>query len=237
MKSKFGLLGKLEFLQNMSSTFISSLNPAVIHNIEKYIAIKKTVYLNSLEHQRGDYLEFGVYTGSSFCHAIKCFKKSERFNPYQKETRFIGFDSFEGFGELEEKDKHPFYVDQNFNTSYSKVKKRAEKTLKNWGAGCQLVQGYFEETLKGGPSKYGIKDIRIAFIDSDTYSSSKCAFEFIMNNVKSGTHIILDDFFSYNGDPNKGVSLAFDEFLTKSKFKYRKILDYGMGGIVVVLYK
>ena len=237
MASKFGLLGEMEFLQNWASTFISSVNPAVIHNIEKYVAIKKTVYLNSLEHQKGDYLEFGVYTGSSFCHSIKCFKKMEKFNPFQKETRFIGFDSFEGFGELEEDDKHPFYVDQNFATSYEKVKKRSEKTLKGWGSGCQLVKGYFEESLKDGPSKYGIENIRIAFIDSDTYSSSKCAFEFIKNNVKSGTHIILDDFYSYNGDPKKGVTLAFNEFLSESEFKYRKILDYGMGGIVVVLYK
>ncbi|MEM7381382.1 MAG: TylF/MycF/NovP-related O-methyltransferase [Bacteroidota bacterium] len=237
MKSKFGILGKLEFLQNISSSMISSVNPAVIHNIEKYLAIKKTVYLNSLEHQKGDYLEFGVYTGSSFCHTIKCFKKTEKFNPYQKETRFIGFDSFEGFGELDEDDKHPFYVDQNFTTSYTKVKKRAEKTIKGWGAGCQMVQGYFEDSLKEGPAKYGIENIRIAFIDSDTYSSSKCAFQFIKNNVKSGSHIILDDFYSYNGDPKKGVSLAFNEFLTETGFKYRRILDYGMGGIVVVLYK
>ena len=237
MKSKFGLLGKLEFLQNFASSFISSINPAVIHNIEKYMAIKKTVYLNSLEHQTGDYLEFGVYTGSSFCHTIKCFKKTEKFNPRQKETKFVGFDSFEGFGELAEEDKHPFYVDQNFTTSYKKVKKRAERTTKGWGAGCHLVQGYFEDTLKVDPEEYGIKNIRIAFIDSDTYSSSKCAFDFIKNNVKSGTHIILDDFYSYNGDPKKGVALAFYEFLKITEFEYRKILDYGMGGIVVVLHK
>ena len=237
MKSKFGLLGKMEFLQNWASSFISSLSPAVIHNIEKYVAIKKTVYLNSLEHQTGDYLEFGVYTGSSFCHAIKCFKKTEKFNPNQNQTKFIGFDSFEGFGELEEEDKHPFYVDQNFTTSYKKVKKRAERTIKGWGAGCQLVQGYFEDSLKADPSEYGIKEVRIAFIDSDTYSSSKCAFDFMKNNVRNGTHIILDDFYSYNGDPNKGVSLAFKEFIADSGYKFRKILDYGMGGIVVVLHQ
>ena len=117
------------------------------------------------------------------------------------------------------------------------MKRRTEKTIKGWGAGFQLVQGYFEETLKVDPSHYGINDIRIAFIDSDTYSSSKCAFEFIKNNVKNGTHIILDDFYSYNGNPKKGVSLAFNEFLTESQFKFRKILDYGMGGIVVVLHR
>ena len=198
--------------------------------MKNILRLRKRSILNSLEHQTGDYLEFGVYTGSSFCHAIKCFKKTERFNPYQKETKFVGFDSFEGFGELDEDDKHPFYVDQNFTTSYKKVKRRVEKTLKGWGAESQLVQGYFEDTLKVNPSEYGIKNIRIAFIDSDTYSSSKCAFEFIKNNVKSGTHIILDDFYSYNGNPRKGVSLAFTEFLDESKFEFRKFLIMVWGG-------
>ena len=50
---------------------------------EIYLAIKKSVYLNSLENQNGDYIEFGVYKGSSFCHAIKCFKSCKRFNSNQ----------------------------------------------------------------------------------------------------------------------------------------------------------
>jgi len=236
MASKFGILSRLNFLQNIVSYLISTLNPAIIHNVEKYWAIKKTVYLNSLEQQEGDYVEFGVYTGSSFCHAIRCFKKLEKFNPYQLQTRFFGFDSFEGFGDLNEFDKHPFYVDQNFQTNFDKVNFRVKSTVKN-SFKYELIKGYFNETLKNGPSKYNIKNVRIAFIDSDTYSSSNEAFNFLSKCVSTGTHIILDDFFSYNGNPNKGVSLAFKEFLEKTKFKYRKIIDYGMGGIVIVLYK
>ena len=100
-----------------------------------------------------------------------------------------------------------------------------------------MIKGYFEDTLTKNCTKYNIKNIRIAFIDSDTYSSSKLAFDFIKNNVSPGSHLILDDFYSYNGDPSKGVSRAFNEFLTQSGYNYRKILDYGMGGVAVVLYK
>ena len=115
--------------KNIASNIISGLNPAIIHNIEKYWAIKKTVYLNSLEQQIGDYVEFGVYTGSSFCHSIRCFNKHEKFNPNQRQTKFIGFDSFEGFGKLDDFDQHPFYIDQNFKTDFRNVKKRVEKTI------------------------------------------------------------------------------------------------------------
>lgn len=226
-KSMFGIFSKAFLLQDLVSFFISALNPAIIHNLEKYWAIKKTVYLNTLEHQNGDYLEFGVYTGSSFCHAIRCFKKLEKLNPKQKNTRFFGFDSFEGFGDLEQIDNHPFYIDQNFSTSFEKVNRRVKKTIKKW-ARFKLIKGYFEKTLSKGPSQYQINEVRIAFIDSDTYSSSHLAFDFLSKVVRPGTHIIMDDFFSYNGDPNKGVSLAFNEFIKKSGYSYRKILDYGM---------
>ena len=75
MASKFGFLSKLEFLQGLSSRIISSINPAVIHNLEKYYTLKKVHYLSAIEDIEGDYLEFGVFTGSSFCHSIRCNNK------------------------------------------------------------------------------------------------------------------------------------------------------------------
>jgi len=61
MKSKFGFLVQLDFLQTFVSKFISKLNPAVVHNVEKYIALKKVSFLTSIESIDGDYLEFGVF--------------------------------------------------------------------------------------------------------------------------------------------------------------------------------
>lgn len=214
---------------------ISRMNPAITHNIEKYIAIKKIVYLNSTEQLKGDYLEFGVFTGSSFCHTIRCLKDCEIYNPEQRHTQCYGFDSFEGFGDLSDQDKHPIYVDQNFETEFITVKKRVHNTMGNWSK-ATLIKGFFCKTLSRIPQEYGIEKARIVFIDSDTYSSSKSAFDFIHNIVQPGTHIILDDFFSYKGNPNKGVASAFNEFIEQSSLNYRKILDYGMGGIAVVLY-
>tara|TARA_X000000950_G_scaffold250352_1_gene310942 strand:- start:3766 stop:3948 length:183 start_codon:yes stop_codon:yes gene_type:complete len=43
MASKFGILSKLEFLQGFSSRIIAGLNPAVIHNLEKYYTLKKAL--------------------------------------------------------------------------------------------------------------------------------------------------------------------------------------------------
>ena len=80
MATQFGFLSKINFLQNWLSFAIAKTNPAIIHNIEKYYIIKKVFYLSSIEEIEGDYLEFGVYTGSSFCHSMRCCKNYINLN-------------------------------------------------------------------------------------------------------------------------------------------------------------
>jgi len=234
-KSKFGFLEKLEFLQTFASYVISKVQPAVIHNLEKYQAIKKIFYLSAIEDIEGDYLEFGMYTGSSFCHAIRCSKDLIKINQEMKKMRFYGFDSFEGFGNIDENEKHPFYEDQNFSTDFVRVKRRVSKVskLKNF----KIIPGFFEDSLKQGPSSYGITKSRIIFIDSDTYSSAKEALQFSLSTIQSGTFIILDDFYSYKGDKSLGIAGAFNEFIEENHLSTRRVLDYGMGGIVFVIKK
>jgi hypothetical protein len=53
--------------------------------------------------------------------------------------------------------------------------------------------------------------------------------------MQPGAYIILDDFFSYKGDPKKGVCRAFTEFCTQNQLEVRQLLNYGMGGAVFVI--
>ncbi|MDC0181001.1 TylF/MycF family methyltransferase [Pseudomonadota bacterium] len=233
MTSKFGILGRLEFLQVIASKFIAGINPAVIHNIEKYLALKKAHYLTAVEHLEGDYLEFGVFTGSSFTHSMRCTSSMEKIYPGIKKCKFIGFDSFEGFGLLDEGDEHPFYSDENFETSFDAVYKRAAAAAGNYH--FELKKGFFEQSLRDGALAHGIDKVRIVFMDSDTYSSAKCAFEYVSPVMQVGAYIILDDYFSYRGSKSKGVARAFNEFLGSSGISARRVMDYGMGGTVFVV--
>ncbi len=233
MKSKFGFLAKLEFLQTLASYLISGINPAVIHNIEKYYTLKKVHYLSAIEDVTGDYLEFGVFTGSSFCHSIRCNKKLQYLNLNVSKTRFFGFDSFTGFGKIENDDKHPFYTDENFKTDKDKVEKRVKKVAGN----CEftLIAGYFSDSLSNGPKSFGIEKSSIIFVDSDTYSSSNEALTFCDETVQEGTFIILDDYYSYKGSIKKGVKKAFDEFIKRNNISARRVFTYGMGGAVFIV--
>ena len=202
MATQFGFLSKLNFLQNWVSYFLAKINPAIIHNIEKYYVIKKVHYLSAIEDLEGDYLEFGVYTGSSFCHSMRCCQQTEKLNPKVVNTKFYGFDSFAGFGKIEENDRHPFYTDSNFDTSYDNVNNRVKRISKEYT--FKLIKGFFNETLKEGANFLGISKSRIIFIDSDTYSSANDALIFCIPTIIEGTYIILDDFFSFKGSLEKG---------------------------------
>ena len=233
MSNKFGFLINLQFLQNWASIIISKINPAVIHNIEKYHIIKKVHYLSSIENLEGDYLEFGIFQGSSFCHSIRCCRALEEINKNVLNTKFYGFDSFEGFGSLSDNDVHPFYTDETFETSFEMVNKRVKKVAKN--IKFKLIPGFFSDSLKNGPSKMGIIKSRIIFIDSDTYSSTEEALDFCLSTIQMGTYIILDDYFSYKGDEKKGVAGAFRNFINKSSIKVRQVFIYGNGGAVFIV--
>lgn len=233
MATKFGLLSKLGFLQDWASSLIASINPAVMHNIEKYYTLKKVHYLSAIEDVEGDYLEFGVFTGSSFCHSLRCCHKLARLNARVLNTRFFGFDSFSGFGALAESDKHPFYTDENFVTSLTKVDRRIGRVAR--GITYRLVPGFFSESLGPGPSHYGIEKSRIVFIDSDTYSSANEALTFCLPTVQEGTFLVLDDFYSYRGSEKRGVARAFAEFVEQGRLKVRHVFTYGMGGAVYVV--
>ncbi len=233
MATKFGFLSRLEFLQDWASSLIAGINPAAVHNIEKYHSLKKVHYLSAIEDVEGDYLEFGVFTGSSFCHSIRCCRKLARLNPKILKTRFFGFDSFAGFGTLADDEKHPFYTDENFSTSRPQVDRRVGGVAR--GITYRLVPGFFSDSLKAGPGYYGIDKSRIVFIDSDTYSSASEALSFCLPTVQQGTFVVLDDHYSYRGSEERGVARAFAEFVEQGKLKVRHVFTYGMGGSVYIV--
>ena len=62
-------------LQNLAGKIHAMIPPVVANNFAKYEAIKKGMYQTALEHTTGDYLEFGVFTGSSFNYAMQINRK------------------------------------------------------------------------------------------------------------------------------------------------------------------
>jgi hypothetical protein len=240
MGTKFGILAKINFLQDMASFIISKISGPVVHNIEKYAMLSKLFYYTACENISGDYLEFGVYTGSSLCHAIRCDAMNRRYAPpppqsIEVKTRFYGFDSFDGFGNIDKIDEHPFYLAENFVADYKKVQKRIAK-FKN--AEVKLVKGFFNESLINGADFFGIKKARIIFIDSDTYGAAKDVLNFCRPVLQVGTVIVFDDWLSYRGQTETGEMKAFNEFVATTGIGYIEYGKYGAcGGVAYIVNK
>lgn len=221
------------FFQNLASWFVSNVPFVIEHNLGKYHALKKAFYLTALEQLQGDYLEFGVFTGSSFVLAMRVHKKLKYLG--ELSTKFYGFDSFSGFGDVTKEDAHPFYLDDIFNVDAERVIRNIKKKSK--GLDIEIVEGFFEETIKDKhSSEFDMSVARIVFIDCDLKGPAKIVFDFIKPIIQQGMLLIMDDFYSYKGDSHLGVSGAYKEFCEENQnIKWRKVFDYGYGGIAYMV--
>jgi hypothetical protein len=225
-------LKKFLIFQNLAAYLIAKISPVIEHNVGKYIALKKAFYLTALENLEGDYLEFGVFTGGSLVFATKADrsmawmkKKGDR-----NQTRFFGFDSFQGFGESTPTDHHPFYQDDIFAVNFEKVRRNIEKRTR--GSSVKLLKGFFSNTLDGHtPLEYGIHKARIIFIDCDLKTAASSALGFCHGLIQEGTIVVMDDYFSYRGNSELGVAGAFAQFqVDHAHLVWRQLFSYGYLG-------
>lgn len=225
------------FIQNFVSSIVALIHPYIGGTISKYSVLRKVFYITAQDDTLGDYLEFGVFTGSSFNFAIKINRVIDKIIGKKTNCQFFGFDSFQGFGEIKDIDQHPFFKNQFFFVNKDKVIKNIKKIAKE--DKVKIVEGFYQDTIKDKtPKDLGLNKARVVMIDCDLKESTFLALEFIRPCLQNGTIILFDDFHSFKGDINKGEYGAFEEFKKKyPEILYRKILDYGYQGVGFIVYK
>jgi hypothetical protein len=225
----FNLAKNSHWLQTQTVRAIAWLHPAIRHNIEKVLALKKAFYLVNLEDVSGDYLEFGMYEGTSFIGAFECHMRTRQSLAQQRS--FWGFDSFGGFKYYRENDTHPFFREGDFKSSYTKTRRRVARHFGN-RAKWNIFSGYVEDTVGGKqPTDLNISKVAVAFIDVDLGEPTRVALDFLAPALQEGSVIIFDDYFAYRGSLGLGVAGAFEAFRKKHpEFVFRRLLDYGYGG-------
>lgn len=191
--------------------------------------IYKSAMIIAAEMVEGDYLEFGVFAGSSFIrsyHVIKsAFEQLQKLHAGRTEEdaadtkriwdnmRFFAFDSFQGLPKLDGVDKEG----RGFaGGKYSCTENTFLENLVKAGVPLDkvvIISGWFneictEETIR----KYGMRKASIIHIDCDLYASAKKALEFVKFFLTDGTIIIFDDWYCFRGNPNLGEQKAFNEW-------------------------
>jgi O-methyltransferase len=160
-------------------------------------------------HGLGDYLEFGVYNGTS----LTCmYRELVALNLHH--VRLFGFDSFEGFppsaAHEDEGRWQPgkCHATIGFTTSVL----QAERVDL---ARVTLVPGWFADTLNDATAQsHQITKASVVMIDCDLYSSTKEALDFCAPLIKDEALIIFDE-WNDTRFPNKdmGEKKAFYEFM------------------------
>lgn len=171
----------------------------------------------------GDYLEFGVFNGSSIGSMYLAAKKRGLTG-----TRFFGFDAFEGLPAGSENEDDGVWKKGFYSCSYEKMGEcLARRGIQS--GGITWVKGWYNETLTpANMAQYNIKKLGIVFVDCDTYSSSKTVLDYVAPLITEPVIICLDD-WKLNDLDVKGMGeyKSFNEFLEANPyFQVREIKSY-----------
>lgn len=175
---------------------------------------KSLVYLKN-KGIVGDYLEFGVFKGTSLLCMHRILSKL-----HITSMRLFGFDSFEGLPDITDAgDTVLHWHSGQFKSPYENTKKNLDDSGVDWNK-VFLIKGWYSDTLTTALIKrHAIKNVSIIMVDCDLYSSAKQALDFCAPLIQKEAIIFFDDWESTEklSDKNIGEKKAFEEFLKKNK--------------------
>ena len=161
------------------------------------------------DHELGDYLEFGVYNGSTLAIVHDLLERRGRTS-----SRLIGFDSFEGLPPEANVDDNNLWMPGQYRCPEKFARDFLTKRGVDWQR-VALIKGWFSETCKPSiRTRYQIKSAGIIMIDSDLYSSAVAALKFCEPLIGHNALIIFDEYYP-GGRKGRflGEEKAFAEFL------------------------
>jgi hypothetical protein len=152
----------------------------------------------------GDYAEFGCYRGETF--ALAYTEAKRRGHP----AKLWAFDSFEGLpAPKDELDDHPVWVAGSMATSLDQFHDIMRRRGVPRGR-YAVVPGFYEDTL---PLMDQPRDIALAYVDCDMYSSARDVLGFLKSRLKQGMIIAFDDYFCMSASQISGERRALAEVL------------------------
>jgi len=145
-----------------------------------------------------DFLEFGVFRGDSL-------REWSALNQHA-ESRFYGFDSFEGLPDAWRKGQGKGHFDVD-----GAIPKIADDRV-------NLIKGWFDETIPDFVRSFTPKNRLLLHLDADLYSSTLVPLVYFARYLQAGSLVIFDEFYDRNHEFK-----AFQDFLKISKHRYRLV--------------
>lgn len=191
-------------------------------------ALTKVLFLNEayqmIVNQPGVIVEFGTWWGQN----LVLFENMRAiYEPFNQSRRVIGFDTFEGYPAISERDRASetikvggYKVTENYREYLELLIDYHEKN--NVLAAIkkhELVQG---DVTKTAPAYFAKNDdvvIALAYFDMALYDPTKAALEAIKPHLLPGSVLMLDEF---NNRDYPGETRAFKETFKGLSYKVKK---------------
>jgi hypothetical protein len=159
----------------------------------------------------GDYLEFGVYNGTSL---ITAFREIEAMR--LSGMRLFGFDSFEGLPAAAATDDEGLWKPGDWcsDLEFTRAVLASEGIDE---ARVTLIPGWFSDTCSADTARqHGIEKASIVMVDCDIYTSAREALAFCAPLIRDHALVIFDDWHSGQlAAKNLGERRAFEEWLAE----------------------
>jgi O-methyltransferase len=176
---------------------------------------------------RGDYVEFGVYKGTSFIEMFNQVTdysrtffshgaKSTGIPNYFENMRFHAFDSFEGLPDTDNSENPIQYFRGAYKSTEGIFKDRLRAAKVDMSR-VTITSGWFNHSLTTHTAaKLKLDQIAVAYVDCDVYESALDVLNFITPHLKTGAVLICDDWFRNRGLASAGVQGAVIEWLKRN---------------------
>jgi hypothetical protein len=172
----------------------------------------------------GDYLEFGVYVGTSMTCMYRALTSLGL-----DDVRLVGFDSFEGLPAAAKAEGggrwRPGQFHSDVELTMANLRRRGVPIDR-----VTLVPGWFEETAtEGTANRIGLGHASVVLIDCDLYSSAVTALKFCASRLGPVAVVFFDEWsVGRPGALGLDERRAFEEFLAAHpEFRAEEVGDLG----------
>jgi hypothetical protein len=204
-------------------------------------SLKRQLYLNELYQQilpvHGVVMQFGVRWGRDIA-AFDAFRTI--YEPFNISRVVVGFDTFEGFPSLHEKDGgHAMMVERGLTTTagYVDELKRVLATRKGLDPlpqleRCSLVQGDVSQTLPAYLKAHPETIVALAHFDLDIYAPTRDCLEALKPFLTKGSILAFDELVS---PLSPGETEALREVWGLDRFRIQRSPRHsGQGSYLIV---
>jgi len=199
---------------HINAPFLFARRQNVTESLAFYELYKKII------DRHGAIVECGVYQGNNF---MLLNHLAAIFEPFNLAREIIGFDSFEGFTAISQKDQGNVKVTDFADTSYEMLQKLIVAHDKNRPVGhvrrANLIKGNACETIPAFVEENAHLLIALLILDFDLYAPTKTALEHLLPLVIKGGVVAFDELAMAKW---KGETVAFKEFMRCNDVKLER---------------